>query len=113
MENMREDVVADEKPRLPSAEVVSKVLSQNSCNTTFMKNAAIEEALREELAAEKQGSVFLQQEMEELKKKTEAADEAPVRTQRQYEELKKQQEESNLIVTRLLTMNNPGISSQP
>jgi hypothetical protein len=74
---------------------------------------AIEEELREELAAEKQGSVFLQQEMEELKKKTEAVDEAPVRTQRRYEELKKQQEESNLIVTRLLTMNNTGISSQP
>jgi hypothetical protein len=41
METMREEAVADEKPRLPSAEVVSKVLSQNSCNTTFMKNAGI------------------------------------------------------------------------
>ncbi|PUZ60871.1 hypothetical protein GQ55_4G205600 [Panicum hallii var. hallii] len=124
METMRAEAVADGQPRMPSAEVVSKVLLQNSCNTTFLKNVgiatpssksptAVEEALREELAVEKQGSVVMQQELEDLKKKSEAADETLARTKTQYEELKKQQKESNVILTRLLNMNNPGISSQP
>jgi hypothetical protein len=42
----------------------------------------VEEALCEELAAEKQGSIVLQQELEDLKKKTEATDEVLARTQR-------------------------------
>jgi hypothetical protein len=53
----------------------------------------------------------LQQELEELKKKSEAAYEVLARTQRQYEELKKQQEESNSILRQILIMNNPDISS--
>jgi molecular chaperone GrpE (heat shock protein) len=85
---------------LASAEVVSKVLSQNSSNTTFLKNAGIatpsskypsagEEALHEELAAERQGSAVLHKELEELKKQSEETKEALARTQRQYEELKR------------------------
>ncbi|RLM74215.1 hypothetical protein C2845_PM15G03500 [Panicum miliaceum] len=92
METMLAEVVADGQTPLTSAEVVSKVLSQNSSNTTFLKNSSIgtptskspsvgEAALCEELAAEKQGSAVLQQEVEELKK-TEAAEVAMVRTQR-------------------------------
>jgi DNA repair exonuclease SbcCD ATPase subunit len=124
METMRAKALADGQPALPSAEIVSKVLSQNSSNTTFLKNANIatpsskspsagEEALREELAAERQGSAVLHQKLEELKKRSEENDEALTRTQRQYEELKKQQEDSKRILSQLLTRNNPGISSQP
>ncbi|RLN11998.1 hypothetical protein C2845_PM09G13000 [Panicum miliaceum] len=60
------DVVADGQSRLPSAEVVSKALSQASSNNTFLKNAGIaapssrsrrrsssEALLREELDAKK------------------------------------------------------------
>jgi hypothetical protein len=121
VETIRAEAVADRQPRLPSAEVVSKVLSQNSSNTTFLKNAGIatpsskapsasEEPLREELAAERQGSAILHQELEELKK---TSAEALTRTQRQYEELKKQQKDSNHLHSQLLTQNNPGTSSQP
>ncbi|RCV37939.1 hypothetical protein SETIT_8G103300v2 [Setaria italica] len=96
--------------------MVSKVLSQNNSNTTFLKNAGIpttsskyqsagKEALRQELASEKQ--------VEELKKKIEAAEEALARSQWQYEELKKQQDESNVILMKILNLNIPGTSSQP
>ncbi|PUZ50859.1 hypothetical protein GQ55_6G100100 [Panicum hallii var. hallii] len=121
---MRAEVGADGQPPLPSAKVVSKVLSENSSNTTFLKNAGVatpsskspsagEEALHEELAAERQGSAVLHQELEELKKKSEENDEALARTQRQYGELKKQQEDCNRILSHLLTQNHLGISSQP
>ena len=65
METMRAEAVADGQPPFPSAEVVSKVLSQNNSNNTFLKNVGIstpslkspsssdEEALRWELDAEK------------------------------------------------------------
>jgi len=41
METMRAEAVADGQPSLPSAEVVSKVLSQNSSNNMFLKNTGI------------------------------------------------------------------------
>ena len=41
METMRAQAVADGQAPLPSAEVVSKVLSQNSSNNTFLKNAGL------------------------------------------------------------------------
>ena len=64
METMRAQAVADGQAPLPSAEVVSKVLSQNSSNNTFLKNAGLstpssksslarEAALRRELNAQK------------------------------------------------------------
>uniref|UniRef100_K3ZNZ9 Uncharacterized protein n=1 Tax=Setaria italica TaxID=4555 RepID=K3ZNZ9_SETIT len=63
---------AHNKPPLLSVDMVSKVLSQNNSNTTFLKNAGIpttsskyqsagKEALRQELASEKQGSAVLHQ----------------------------------------------------
>ena len=70
METMRAQVVADRQAPLPSAEVVSKVLSQNSSNNTFLKNAglsapssksspACEASLHRELNAQKQSSAVL------------------------------------------------------
>jgi hypothetical protein len=41
METMRAQAVADGQAPLPSAEVVSKVLSQNSSNNTFLKNVGL------------------------------------------------------------------------
>nr|TKV95109.1 hypothetical protein SEVIR_9G339400v2 [Setaria viridis] len=116
MENMRAEPVADGQPPLPSADVVSKVLSQNISNTTFLKNVGIptrssksqsagEEVLRQELTSERQGLVVLYQQVEELKKKTEAAEE--------YEGIKKQQDESNVILMKILNLNTPDTSSQP
>ena len=99
METMRAEAVADGQPPFPSAEVVSKVLSQNSSNNTFLKNVGIstpslkspsssdEEALRWELDAEKQGSAILHEYLEEWKKKTKATEEALDRTARQYDKV--------------------------
>nr|TKW38844.1 hypothetical protein SEVIR_1G141900v2 [Setaria viridis] len=124
METMRTEPVADVQPPLPSADVDSKVLSQNSSNTTFLKNAGIptstsksqsagEEVLHQELSSEKKGSAILHKQVEKHKKKTEAAEEALTRTQRQYEELKEQQDESNVILMKFLNLNTPGTFSQP
>ena len=62
METIRAEAVADGQAPLSSAEVVSKVTSPDSSNSTFFKNAglstrsfktpsAMEQALLEELAA--------------------------------------------------------------
>ena len=91
METMWAQVVADRQAPLPSAEVVSKVLSHNSSNNTFLKNAGLstpssksslahEAALCWELNAQKQSSVVLHDQLEELKKKTAAAEEVLDRT---------------------------------
>jgi len=41
METMWAQIVADGQAPLPSAEVVSKVQSQNNSNNTFLKNVGI------------------------------------------------------------------------
>jgi hypothetical protein len=41
VETMQVGAIADGHPALPSAEVVSKVLSQNSSKRSFLKNAGI------------------------------------------------------------------------
>ena len=122
METMRAEAIADGQPSVPSAEVVSKVLSQNSSNNMFLKNTGIsspsskslsptgEEALRWELDAEKQGSAILHVQLEELNKKSEATEVALERTARQYKEFKKHKEESDLILWTLL--NTSGTSPQ-
>ncbi|KAF0927398.1 hypothetical protein E2562_032484 [Oryza meyeriana var. granulata] len=87
METLRAEPIADGQAPRSTAEIVSNVLSQNSTNSTFLKNVgiptsstrsetSIERALREELAAEKQGSAILHREVDELKKKTEVAEQA-------------------------------------
>nr|TKV92879.1 hypothetical protein SEVIR_9G190000v2 [Setaria viridis] len=113
METMRAEPVADGQPSLPSADVVSKVLSQNSSNTTFLKNAGIPTSSSKSQSAGEEALPVLHQQVEELKKKTEAAEKVLVRTQRQYVELKKQQDESNVILMKILNLNTPGTSSHP
>jgi hypothetical protein len=94
--------VADEQAPLPSAQVVSKVLSQNSSNNTFSKNASLstpfsksspsrEAVLCRELNlnAQKQSSAVLPDHLEELKKKTAAAEEVLERTASLFDELQK------------------------
>ena len=107
-----------------SAEVVSKVISPDSSNSTFFKNASIgtrslktpsatEQELRQQLAAEKQNAAAIHEEFAHLRKRSEAAKELLARTQQQYEDMKKWQEESNLILERILLVNTAGTSSQP
>ncbi|KAF8660916.1 hypothetical protein HU200_057354 [Digitaria exilis] len=83
MEALRAEAVAAGTPPLPSAQVVSKVLSQggsNSCSCgTFLKNTGIlncssksclsgEDALCSQLVAEVEGSAALQEQIEVMKK---------------------------------------------
>ena len=121
---MRAQPVADGQAPLPSAEVVSKVLSQCSSNNTFLKNAGLstpssmssparEAALRRQLNAQTQSSAVLHDHLEELKKKIEAAEEVLERTASLFDELKKQEEESHLILQKLWHLTTSGISSQP
>lgn len=122
---MAEPAEGLETPR-SSTEVVSKVLSQTSAATTFLKNAGLEtpvsksaasaarEAqLREQLQAEKTRADLLEKELDTLKKKGEETEEtlsktqeAVLRTQQEMEEFKKRQEENDLILKRILNLNS-------
>ena len=85
--------------------MVSKVISPDSSNSTFFKNAglstrslkppsAAEQALLEELAAQKQKEAAITEEFAEVRKRSEAAEEALLKTQQLYEDMKKRQEEN-------------------
>jgi len=98
METMRAQDVADGQAPLPSAEVVSKVLSQCSSNNTILKNAGLstpsskssparEAVLRRQLNAQKQSSPILHDHLEELKKKTATTEEVLERTASLFDEL--------------------------
>lgn len=124
MEIIRAEAVADGQAPLSSAEVVSKVISPDSSNSTFFKNAglstrslkppsAVEQALLEELAAQKQKEAAITEEFTEVRKRIEAAEEALLKTQQLYEDMKKQQEENNLDLMKILQASIAGISSQP
>ena len=70
----------------PVADVVSKVLSQASCNTFSLKNACIRtncSRLRERLAAHQESSAILGEQVDQLKRKAENTD-------REFEDFKKQ-----------------------
>ncbi|KAF8661786.1 hypothetical protein HU200_056740 [Digitaria exilis] len=82
MQAVRAEAIAAGTPPLTSVEVVNKVLSQDSSNDTFLKNADIaecstrsrssgEDVLRSQLAAEKECSVALQAQMDVVNKDNE------------------------------------------
>jgi hypothetical protein len=82
---------------MTSADVVSKVPSQSSGNTRFLKNASIstsstrieiseERMLWEQFIAEQESSAALVEQVNELKRMTK-------KTEREFEEFKKQQHE--------------------
>jgi len=96
MENMLAQPAQDLETPRSSTEIVSKVLSQTSAASTFLKNAGIEtpvskyvasaarEAqLREQVQAEKQRADLLQEELDYLKKKAEETEESMAKTQEQ------------------------------
>ncbi|KAG2629011.1 hypothetical protein PVAP13_3KG315700 [Panicum virgatum] len=123
METIWAKTSADGQAPLSSAEVVSKVISPDSSNSTFFKNAglstrslkplsAAEQALLEELAAQKQKEATITEEFAEVRKRSEAAEEALLKIQQLYEDMKKRQEENNLVLQRILQANVVGISSQ-
>ena len=118
------EAVADGQAPFSSAEVVSKVISPDSSNSTFFKNAglstrslkppsAAEQALLEELTAQKQKEAAIIEEFAEVRKRSEAAEEVLLKTQQLYDEMKKRQEENNLVLQRILQASVAGISSQP
>ena len=124
LETIWAEAVADGQTPLCSAEVVSKVISPDSSNSTFFKNAglctrslkppsAAEQALLEELAALKQKEAAITEEFTEVRKRIEAAEEALLKIQQLYEDMKKQQEENNLDLKKILQASIAGISSQP
>ena len=89
METIRAEAVADGQAPLSSAEVVSKVISPDSSNSTFFKHAAlstrsfkppsaVEQALLEELAAQKQKEAAITEEFTEIGKRSEAVESALV-----------------------------------
>ena len=114
-----------ETPR-SSTEIVSKVLSQTSATSTFLKNASIEtpvsksavsatrEAhLQEQLQAEKEWADHLEEELDTLKKKAEETEESMAKTQeevckaqQEMEEFKKKQEANDLLLQRILNLNS-------
>ncbi|KAF8711373.1 hypothetical protein HU200_029404 [Digitaria exilis] len=115
MQTVQVEAIAARTPPLTSAEVVNKVLSQDSSNDTFLKNAGIAEcssrsrsygetALRSQLAAEKECSAALQEQMDVLKKDNE-------RTKSEFLMLKLQQEQ----VWRMLSNNHSviGVTREP
>ena len=124
METIRAEAVADGQAPLSSAEVVSKVISPDSSNSTFFKNAglstrslkppsAAEQGLLEELAAQKQKEAAITEEFAEVRKRSEAAEAALLKTQQLYDEMKKRQEENNLVLQRILQASVASISSWP
>ena len=73
----------------PIADVVSKVLSQASCNTFSLKNVGIRTScsrLWERLAAHQKSLAVLAEQVDQLKRKAENTD-------GEFEEFKKQQQE--------------------
>ena len=89
METIWAEAVADGQTLLRSAEVVSKVISPDSSNSTFFKNAGIstrslrtpsaaEQALLEELAAQEQKEASITEEFTEIGKRSEAVESALV-----------------------------------
>ena len=73
----------------PVANIVSKVLSQVSCNTFSLKNAGIRiscSRLWEWLAAHQESLAILTEQVDQLKRKAE-------NTNRKFEKFKKQQQE--------------------
>jgi len=125
MENMLAQPAQDLETSRSSTEIVSKVLSQTSAASTFLKNAGIETPVsksassaareaqrREQLQAEKQRADLLQ-EVDTLKKKVEEIEESMARTQKvvlktqqEMEEFKKKQEANDLLLQRILTLNS-------
>ncbi|CAD6213200.1 unnamed protein product [Miscanthus lutarioriparius] len=118
MENMLAQLFEGLETPRSSTEIVSKVLSQTSAASTFLKNAGLqtpgsksagsvarEAQLQEQLQAEKTRADLLQQELDTLKKKGEETEDAlaktqevVLRTQQEMEEFKKKQEANDLLL---------------
>nr|TKW13840.1 hypothetical protein SEVIR_5G127500v2 [Setaria viridis] len=120
METMRAEPVADGQPPLPSTDVVSKFLSQNSSNTTFLKNARIPTSSSKSQSAGEEAIQGLDSPKygaghRDASNMETIVQDGVVYMEREelYEELKKQQDESNVILMKILNLNTPGTSSQP
>jgi len=118
METLKAAPVPDGEESISSAEIVAKVLTEDSSmSNTFLKNAGLQSRcssrsvsstkreLREQLEAERQANAALQEEVDALKKKSEIADANLAKTQKQLDQTTKTAEENNMLLRRLLTLN--------
>ncbi|KAG2641104.1 hypothetical protein PVAP13_2KG150248 [Panicum virgatum] len=90
MKTLRAQTVDDGQAPMPSAQVVFKVLSQNSSNNIFLKNAG--------LPTPSSKSSPSREAALQLRKKTAAAEEVLERTASLFDELQKQEQESHLML---------------
>lgn len=116
MEALKAQAPAEGNAQVTSAQVVSKVLPQNSSNI-FLKNIGLqpispvksktarERALEEQLVAERQGTAALQGEVEVLKQKSKETEEALEKNQREMQDYKRALEENNALIRSLLRIN--------
>ncbi|KAG2537792.1 hypothetical protein PVAP13_9NG333700 [Panicum virgatum] len=122
MEALKAAVVPDGEEQMSSAQVVAKVLTEDSSKSnTFLKNAAssTERDLREQLEAERRAKAALEEQLATLKKKSEVTEENLAKAQRQLDETTKTAEETqrrleqtektaqenNIILRRFLRFN--------
>ncbi|KAG2557417.1 hypothetical protein PVAP13_8NG215100 [Panicum virgatum] len=108
METLKAAPVPDGEEPISSAQIVAKVLTEDSSMlNTFLKNAvsSTERELREQLEAERQAKAAFQEQVDALKKKSEIADENLAKTQKQLDETTKTVEENNMLLRRFLTLN--------
>ena len=132
MEALKAEAVPDGEEQMCSAQVVAKVLTEDSSMTNpFLKNAGLqsgcssrsasstERDLREQLEAEQQAKAALEEQLATLKKKSEVTEENLAKAQRQLDETTKTAEETqrrleqtektaqenNIILRRFLSFN--------
>ena len=107
MEALKAAAVPDGEEQMSSAQVVAKVLTEDSSmSNTFMKNASLqsgcssksasstERDLREQLEAERWAKAALEEQLATLKKKSEVTEENLAKAQRQLDETSKTAEET-------------------
>ena len=122
MESMRTESADDGQPPMPSAQVVSNVLSQSSSSNTFLKNIGIavtskkletstKKALKEQLTAKPSVHCSPSASWWTEEEECEVQDQVLVKTQKEFEEFKKYHEENNQLLRRILMLNSVGNSS--
>jgi len=102
MEALKAAAVPDGEEQISSAQVVAKVLTEDSSMpNSFLKNAGLqsgcssrsatstERDLREQLEAERQAKAALEEQLATLKKKSEVTEENLAKAQRQLDETTK------------------------
>ena len=78
--------------------------------TATTETTAKERALQEELAAERQASAALREEVNRLKEKPQRTDEALERTENKLLQTQRAMDENNVLLRRILLLNSGNLS---